>query len=79
MRPFYARAEGISRDLTKNLETIEKDFALLVEGYGEDPKGITPEEFFGIFSQFLENWAVNFFFFFHFIELFTLFIYLLII
>jgi len=56
MRPFFGRAELASRELTSNIEKVEKDFLAIVETYGEDPKSMTSEEFFGIFAQFLEQW-----------------------
>jgi len=61
LQPFFARADAIQKDLQGKIDKVEKDFQDLVVKYAEDPKGITPEEFFGVFARFLEFWHVSVF------------------
>jgi len=60
MKPFSLKADAVQKEMQSRLEKVEKDFQDLVVIFSEDPKGVTPEEFFGVFAHFLENWHVRF-------------------
>eukprot|EP00160_Parvularia_atlantis_P016023 Unigene4873_Nuclearia_a/m.14906 Unigene4873_Nuclearia_a/g.14906 ORF Unigene4873_Nuclearia_a/g.14906 Unigene4873_Nuclearia_a/m.14906 type:complete len:323 (+) Unigene4873_Nuclearia_a:648-1616(+) len=58
MKNFYAEASRTAEKLEGEYAKAEAKFAELVQLFGEDPKAMTPEEFFGIFSRFVNNWVV---------------------
>ncbi|KAJ3087483.1 Dishevelled associated activator of morphogenesis 2 [Physocladia obscura] len=50
---FYGTAFETYQDLDARFKNAEKEFESLVILFGEDTRTTTPEEFFGIFKQFL--------------------------
>jgi hypothetical protein len=56
MGVFYKETLSIYESLDDKFKKAEKDFEKAVSFYGEDPKSMTPEEFFGIFSKFCASY-----------------------
>ncbi|KAJ3253672.1 hypothetical protein HK103_000398 [Boothiomyces macroporosus] len=54
MQSFYEECEKIYENLDTKFKTTEKEFESAVLLYGEEPKNMTPEEFFGIFAKFTQ-------------------------
>ncbi|KAJ3270138.1 hypothetical protein HDV01_000523 [Terramyces sp. JEL0728] len=54
MQKFYDDSEKIYESLDTKFKTSEKEFDSVVLLYGEEPKNMTPEEFFGIFAKFTQ-------------------------
>jgi len=52
MTEFLTKSKTDFTELEVTLSETQKNFAALLELYGEDPK-VTPEEFFKIWSQFI--------------------------
>ncbi|KAJ3212388.1 hypothetical protein HDU82_002067 [Entophlyctis luteolus] len=57
MSAFHVSASAVYADLDTRFKSAEKEFEALVVLYGEDPRKTTPEEFFGVFRQFLTAYA----------------------
>lgn len=52
---FYEEANSVYKSLNERFQATEKKYETAVVLYGEDPKTTTPEEFFGIFWQFIQG------------------------
>jgi len=52
MGTFYAESHAIYEKNNADFKKAEQDYELVVTLYGEDPKTMFPEEFFGIFWKF---------------------------
>ncbi|KND03814.1 uncharacterized protein SPPG_01270 [Spizellomyces punctatus DAOM BR117] len=57
MGQFYEEADKAYVSLDERFKVTEKKYESAVTLYGEDPKTITPEEFFGIFWQFCQGFT----------------------
>lgn len=47
MADFMAKSKPDVMELEDKLAALDKSYATLAESYGEDPKTMNPEEFFG--------------------------------
>ncbi|ORY14842.1 actin-binding FH2 [Neocallimastix californiae] len=52
IKEFYKEAKERYDKLNKKLDEVEKNYNDLCSSYGEDPTKMSPEEFFGIFKNF---------------------------
>jgi dishevelled associated activator of morphogenesis len=57
MKRFYDKAKKVYDKQDELFKSAEKEFEKAVLLYGEDPKNITPEEFFGIFAKFTQAYV----------------------
>ncbi|KAJ3174768.1 Dishevelled associated activator of morphogenesis 2 [Geranomyces variabilis] len=57
MGAFYELADKAYKSAQERFTTTEKRYEAAVVLYGEDPKITTPEEFFGVFWQFVQGFA----------------------
>jgi hypothetical protein len=55
MKKFYSEAKAVYDAQDELFKQAEKDFDKVAIMFGEDPKNTTPEEFFGIFSKFVQG------------------------
>jgi hypothetical protein len=56
MKKFYSEAKAVYDAQDELFKQAEKDFDKVAIMFGEDPKNTTPEEFFGIFSKFVQGY-----------------------
>jgi len=59
IKEFYKEAKERYDKLNKKLDEVEKNYNDLCSSYGEDPTKMSPEEFFGIFKNFWNQFQVN--------------------
>eukprot|EP01105_Mastigella_eilhardi_P002330 TRINITY_DN1283_c0_g1_i1.p2 TRINITY_DN1283_c0_g1~~TRINITY_DN1283_c0_g1_i1.p2 ORF type:complete len:564 (+),score=200.07 TRINITY_DN1283_c0_g1_i1:2087-3778(+) len=55
MREFLKSASTELQAAEQQLGSVVSNFELLASSYGEDPKTIQPDEFFGVFAKFCAN------------------------
>ncbi|KAJ3008172.1 hypothetical protein HKX48_008726 [Thoreauomyces humboldtii] len=58
MGQFYELADKVYKSASERFQITEKSYEAAVVLYGEDPKITTPEEFFGVFWQFVQGFAL---------------------
>lgn len=58
MGPFYTESQAIYEANNANFKKAELDYEYVVSIYGEDPKTMFPDEFFGIFFKFTSGFNV---------------------
>ena len=56
MKKFYSEAKTVYDSQDELFKQAEKDFERAAMMFGEDPKNTTPEEFFGIFTKFVQGY-----------------------
>ena len=59
MQDFYKEAKEHYDKLSKQLDDVEENYKELCTQFGEDPSKMSPEEFFGIFKNFWNQFQVN--------------------
>ncbi len=59
IQDFYKEAKEHFDKLNKQLDDVEQNYKDLCSNFGEDPSKMSPEEFFGIFKNFWNQFQVN--------------------
>ena len=55
---FYRKANELFEEQEKKMVQAEEAYEAIVTSFAEDPKIMTPEEFFGIFDKFSSQYSV---------------------
>ncbi|KAJ3086810.1 Disheveled-associated activator of morphogenesis 1, partial [Quaeritorhiza haematococci] len=58
MQQFYTTSQSHYEDLNSRFEAADKEYQTAVVLYGEDPKVMSPEEFFGTFWKFVQGFQM---------------------
>lgn len=59
MTEFNEKASQQFQDITDLFERMTKVYEEVVVSFGEDPKAMSPEEFFGLFRNFMQSLDVS--------------------
>ena len=59
MWAFLNKATALLEDLVDDVDAAESTFSEVAQFYGEDEKGMTSSEFYGVFKTFITSYRVS--------------------